>query len=35
MNFYRFKDKHTIYKWYEIEDFVKENKDELNRNVAN
>ena len=35
MNFCRFKDKHTIYKWYEIEEFVKENKDELNRNVAN
>lgn len=35
MSFSRYKDKHTIYKWYEIEDFVKENKDELNRNVAN
>ena len=35
MSFHRFKDKHTIYKWYELEDFIKENKDELNRNVAN
>ena len=35
MSFHRFKDKHTIYNWYDLEDFVKENKDELNRNIAN
>ena len=35
MNFCRFKAKHTIYKWYDLEDFIKENRDALNLNVAN